>query len=205
MNFNAEENLNAVERSVLALERDGQPARSVVLSRSYGVPIEDLWDALTSEQRLPRWFLPVSGQLEQGGRYQLEGHAGGEITRCRPPSHFSLTWESCGDVSWVDVNLDTKLTLTLTLTHTMRLTEHWDQYGPGATGVGHDLILLGLVMHLEQPTMPRPDATAFATSRDGKAFILGSSERWEQAAIAAGTDSGKAHEAAKRTTAFYTG
>jgi hypothetical protein len=45
----------------------------------------------------------------------------------------------------------------------------------------------------------------FATSRDGKAFITGSSEAWGEAAIAAGTDAEIAQESARRTTAFYTG
>ena len=42
-------------------------------------------------------------------------------------------------------------------------------------------------------------------SLDGKAFISGSSERWAQAAVAAGTDPDAAGAAARRTTAFYTG
>ena len=50
-----------------------------------------------------------------------------------------------------------------------------------------------------------PDEAALATSPDGKAFIAGSSERWAQAAVAAGTDPDAARAAARRTTAFYTG
>ena len=57
-------------------------------------------DAVTSAERIPRWFLPVSGRLELGGRYQLEGNAGGTIRRCERPSHLGLTWELGGDVSW---------------------------------------------------------------------------------------------------------
>ena len=44
-----------------------------------------LWDACTNAERIPRWFLPVSGDLRLGGRYQLEGNAGGTIERCDPP------------------------------------------------------------------------------------------------------------------------
>ena len=67
MDFDVEGHLGAVERSVSPLERDGQPARAVTLSRSYATTVEDLWDAVTNSQRIPRWFLPVSGQLEPGG------------------------------------------------------------------------------------------------------------------------------------------
>ena len=103
MDFDVEGNLKAVERSVSALERDGQPARAVILSRSYPTTVEDLWDAVTSGERIARWFLPVSGKLELGGRYQLEGNAGGLITACERASHLALTWEFGEDVSWVEV------------------------------------------------------------------------------------------------------
>ena len=89
MNFDVEGHLGAVERSVWSLERDGQPARAVTLSRSYSTAVEDLWDAVTNSERIPRWFLPVSGELEPGGRYQLEGNAGGVITACERRSHFA--------------------------------------------------------------------------------------------------------------------
>ena len=105
MNFNVEGHLAAVERSVSSLEREGRPARAVTLSRSYATTVEDLWDAVTNGERLPCWFLPVSGELEPGGRYQLEGNAGGVITACERPSRLALTWEFGGDVSWVEVGL----------------------------------------------------------------------------------------------------
>ena len=207
MNFDVEAHLGAVERSVSSLERDGRPARAVSLSCSYGTTVEDLWDAVTNRERIPRWFLPVSGELEPGGRYQLEGNAGGVIIACERPSHFELTWEFGNDVSWVEVRCwdDGAGRARLTLTHTAQLSEHWDRYGPGAVGVGWELGLLGLSIHLTQPAEPMPDPAAFATSPDGKAIITGSSEGWEQAAVAAGTGPGAARSRARLTTAFYTG
>ena len=162
---------------------------------------------MTNGQRISRWFLPVSGQLEPGGRYQLEGNAGGVITACERPSHLALTWEFGEEVSWVEVRLsdDGAGRARLTLTHTARLSEHWREYGPGAVGVGWELGLMGLALHLMQPTAPKPDDAAFTASRDGKAFITGSSEGWGQAAVALGTDPEAARAAARRTTVFYTG
>ena len=207
MQFDFDNHLGAVERSVSSLERDGQPARAVTLSRSFDTTVEDLWDAVTSGERIPRWFAPISGDLELGGRYQLEGNAGGTITACESPSHFALTWEFGGGVSWVEVGVadagDGKARLTLS--HIAHLSDHWDQYGPGAAGVGWEMGLLGLALHIAQPDAPKPDEAAFAASPDGKAFITGSSDGWEQAAVAAGTDPEAAHAAATRTTAFYTG
>ncbi len=206
MQFDVQDHLGAVARSVSALERDGQPARGVTLSRSFDTAVEDLWDAVTSAERIPRWFLPVSGDLRLGGRYQLEGNAGGTITACEPPSHFALTWEF-GGVSWVEVRVADAGAdrARLTLTHIAHLSDHWDQYGPGAAGVGWEMGLLGLALHLARPDAPKPDEAAFAASPDGRAYITGSSEGWEQAAVAAGTDPAAAHAAATRTTAFYTG
>ncbi len=207
MDLKVEDHLSAVERSVSSLERDGQPARSVTLGRSFAVALDELWDALTNRERIPRWFLPVSGDLELGRRYQLEGNAGGVITACKRPSRLALTWEFGDDVSWVEVrcSLDGTGGARLELTHTALLSEHWHQYGPGATGVGWEMGLMGLAIHLEQPTEPMPDDAFFATSPDGKAFITGSSASWGQAAIASGTDSTAARAASRRTTAFYTG
>ena len=207
MGFDVDGHLGAVERSVSSLERDGQPARAVTLARNYETTVEDLWDAVTSGERIPRWFLPISGELELGGRYQLEGNAGGTITACERPSRLALTWEFAGDVSWVDVHVsdDGAGRARLALTHTARLSPHWDQYGPGAAGVGWELGLLGLANHLAQPSDPKMDESAFAASPEGKAFITGSSDGWGQVAVAIGTDPGAARAAARQTTAFYTG
>ena len=207
MGFDVEGHLGAVARSVSSLERDGQPARAVTLARSYATTVNDLWDAVTNGQRIPRWFLPISGELKLGGRYQLEGNAGGVITACERPSHLALTWEFGGDVSWVEVRFsdDGAGRARLTLTHTAHVSDHWGKYGPGAAGVGWELGLMGLAIHLTQPIEPKLDEAAFAASPDGKAFITGSSEGWGQAAVAVGTDTDAARAAARRTTAFYTG
>ena len=190
-----------------SLERDGQPAHAVTLSRSYATTSADLWDAATNAERIPRWFLPISGNLELGGRYQLEGNAGGRITTCQPQSHYAITWEFGGIVSWVDVRIsdDGLDRARFTLIHTAHHSDHWDTYGPGATGVGFEMGLIGLAMHLTDPDKPKPDPMEFAMSVDGKALLTGSSQAWGEAAIAAGTDPDLAHAAAARTTAFYTG
>jgi len=206
MDFDVEGNLGATTRAVSSLERDGQPARAVTLSRGYDTTVDDLWDAVTSRERIARWFAPVSGDLKLGGRYQLEGNAGGAITACEQRSHFALTWEFGGDVSWVDVGVsDDGAGARLTLTHTARLSPHWDQYGPAAVGVGWEMGLLGLALHLANPAAPKLDEEAFAASRDGRAFIAGSSDGWGEAAAAAGEDPAAARAAAGRTKAFYTG
>ena len=206
MEFDVESNLAEVERSVAFLERERQQASAVTLSRTYATTVDDLWDAVTNAERFPKWFATVSGELEPGGQYQVEGNASGRITACQRLSHFALTWEFAGDVSWVDVRITDEGTgARISLTHTAILSPHWDRYGPGAVGVGWEMATLGLAFHIADPDAPDPDIVAFATSRDGMAFIAGSSEGWEQAAVAAGTDAEVAGLAARRTMAFYTG
>jgi uncharacterized protein YndB with AHSA1/START domain len=207
MTLDVELSLAAAERSVSGIERDGRPARAVTLSRAYPTTRAELWDAATNAGRIPRWFLPIDGELTLGGRYQLEGNAGGLITACEPWSHLAVDWEFGGDLSWLEVRIreDGPGRARVTLTHTSLVTEHWERYGAGATGVGWDLILLGLAMHVADPAAPKPDEIAFVTSAEGRAFIAGSSAAWAEAAIAAGEEPGAARGAAAITTAFYTG
>ena len=97
--------IGLTQRVVNEATHDDQPVRVVSGSVVFEADLADLWDAVTNPERLPRWFLPVSGDLKPGGRYQLQGHAGGKITRCDPPEAFDVTWE-CGDnLSWVRVRL----------------------------------------------------------------------------------------------------
>ena len=207
MSVDVESRLAAAERTVALQERDGRPVGAITLGRSFPVPQEDLWDALTNGERIPQWFLPVTGELELGGRYQLEGNAGGVITACEPPSFYAVTWEFAGDTSWVEVRCSPEGTgaAHLELRHTALLSPHWDEYGPGATGVGWELGLLGLALHLDQPDEPKLDGEAFAASPEGKALIKGSAEAWGEAGIAAGEEPDAARAAAGRTAAFYTG
>lgn len=200
--------LGAVTREVKNIEKHGKPAKVIVATRVFDTDPADAWDALTSPQRIPRWFLPIEGELKLGGRYQLIGNAGGVIERCDAPRHLAVTWEMRGDVSWVDVRLEPVAGKTrLTLEHTAHVPEEfWGQFGPGAVGVGWDLSLLGLALHLETGASVAPEASKEWTASDNyKEFAEASSRAWRDASIAFGTDPGAAGEAADRTTAFYTG
>jgi uncharacterized protein YndB with AHSA1/START domain len=201
--------LGAVVREVASREYEGRMARVIVAARTYDTDIDDLWDALTSAERIPRWFLPISGDLRLGGRYQLEGNAGGDIIRCEPPRVLELTWACGGDPSWVTVTLaeDPKGGTRLNLEHIAHVPdEWWKQYGPGAVGVGWDGALMGLGRYLE--TGAANDAQTAAVwmgSPEGRDFYRRASDAWCQASIAAGTDPEAARTAAAGTTAFYTG
>ena len=207
MTLDLDRHFAAVTRTVTPQERDGQRAFAVTLSRAFKEAREDVWEAVTSADRIPRWFLPITGELTPGGRFQLEGQAGGEIKACEPGAHLALTWEFAGDVSWVDVTVEDAGAdgVRLTLSHAQLHSPFWDHYGPGATGVGWETAFAGLAMHLEEPDTFRPDAEAFLMSEEGQAYIVSCSEAWGSAATAAGDDPAAADLAARRTRAFYTG
>lgn len=206
MTVDFEQHLGAVARSVASREVHGKPARAITLARSYDTTVDDLWDAVTQPERVRRWFLPVSGDLRLGGRFQLEGNAGGEITTCDAPNHLAVTWEIGADTSWVELRLSPEGAerARMALTHTALLSPHWDTYGSGATGVGWELGLVALTLYLSDPNVELDEATLTAGA-EGKSFMRGSSERWGEASIANGEDRAKALEAVKKTTAFYTG
>lgn len=199
-------------RRVEDREHLGKPALVAVAIRSYDTTVEDLWDAITTPERLARWFLPVEGDLELGGRYQLEGNAGGSITRCDRPEALDLTWEFMGGTSWVNLRLapdGEKARLTLEhIAHKDGIgEEHLKQFGPGAVGIGWDLALHGLERHLADPaaSVDHEAAEAWMKSAEGKAFVRGSGEAWGAAHAESGEDSEEARAKAQRTIAFYTG
>ena len=209
MAFDLMNHMAAMTRVVRNLERDGKPVKAVVASYVYDTDAADLWDALTSKDRLKRWFLPITGDLKLGGTYKFEGNAGGTITECRPKERIAATWEFMGGVSWVTVTLKPEGAerTMLELEHVAPEDPHFAKFGPGAVGVGWDLGFLGLVRHLEDPSAERPpeaDEGWFA-SPDAKAYIGGSSTAWGEAAAAAGMDRTAALEAAENTRKFFTG
>ncbi len=204
-----DQEINGVRREVGSRTMEAGEARTTLISRVYGASLADVWEALTSPERIPRWFLPVSGDLRLKGRYQLEGHAGGTIERCDPPHGFAATWEYGGDVSWIEVRLlpESAERTGFELEHVAHIEEaRWLEFGPGATGVGWDLLLTGLGLYLASGDgFDRQAVEAWTVSQEGREFVALSSARWCEASIAAGTDEAEACAAADRTTAAYTG
>lgn len=208
MPFDLAAHMNAMTRLVRNLERDGKPAKAVVASCVYDTDAADLWDALTSRERLPRWFLPVSGDLKLGGRHQFQGNAGGTITECEPRRKVAATWEFGGGVTWVTVTLTPEGQRTrLELEHIAIVDPNLPPFGPGAVGVGWELGLMGLSWHLAEPAtaIDPAEGAAWPTTAEGKNFVRTSSAGWGEADIAAGEDPAKARAGAEMTRQFYTG
>lgn len=200
--------IGAVDREVRDVVREGRTARVVVATRTYDTDVEDLWDAITTRERIERWFLPIEGDLRLGGKYQFKGNAGGTITRCEPPHELAATWEFGGGVSWVEVSLRPDGEgARLELKHTAYPEAHWDQFGAGAVGIGWELGLLGLHLHLSSQTGAKPPEAdpAWMASNEAKAFIHASGTAWGEAEILSGADASDATQRADRTIKFYGG
>lgn len=202
--------VSAVSRTLGRRVLKAGEARVLTIARSYPTSLEDLWQACTDPARIPRWFLPVSGDLRLGGRYQLQGNAGGTIEACDPPNSFAATWEFGGEISWIELRLTAEgpETTRFELEHVAHVDdERWAQYGPGAVGLGWDLALLGLDWHLARggAQIDQAEAQAWTTAPEGRAYLRASADAWRDADAADGGDAAGAAERAERTFRFYTG
>jgi uncharacterized protein YndB with AHSA1/START domain len=84
--------VDGTERAIGTRTIPAGEARTAVLRRRYDAGPADVWSAITEPERLARWFLPVTGDLREGGTFDLAGNATGEIRRCQAPTRLSLTW-----------------------------------------------------------------------------------------------------------------
>jgi uncharacterized protein YndB with AHSA1/START domain len=199
--------INHIRRQVGSRTVAEGDARTLVLRRTYDATVEDVWDACTDPERIGRWFLPVSGDLKLGGHYQLEGNAGGEILRCEPPQLLKVSWLFGEDSGFSEVELrltaeDEAERTTVELEHVAVVPpEMWDQFGPGAVGVGWDLMMLDLGLHLSGDTID--DLAAWQESDEAREFMTRSSEAWGEAYGASGAPSDVVAAAVRSTTGFY--
>jgi uncharacterized protein YndB with AHSA1/START domain len=205
--FDPIESASLVTREVRTSERDGRQVRTAVARRTYPTDRDDLWDCLTNPERIPRWFLPLEGDLVEGGSYQLQGNAGGTIERGAAPEAFSVTWEFGGMVSWLTVSLTPgDGGTTLELVHTAAVDpQMWEQFGPGAVGLGWDLGLVGIGMHLDSGEDVDPEVKAgWNLSQDGRAYLEVAAAGWADAAVADGDSRDAADSAASAVFDAYT-
>jgi len=201
--------INAVKRTLGTRTIDTGEAHVITISQSYDTDQDDLWDAVTNIERIPRWFLPISGDLTVGGAYQLEGQAGGTILTCDPPKNFTATWEYGGNVSWIEVSVssDGPDRARLVLEHITDVDDEiWREFGPGGVGMGWDSMLLGLALHLATGESVDPSfGQQWLGTEDGRRFLALSGEQWYAANVALGVDRAAARALADRCLTAYLG
>ncbi len=204
MNTDIWSRLGEVDRSLRDDTRDGLAVRVLVVEKQYDAAREEVWHALTTAERIARWLAPVTGDLVVGGRYQIEGNAAGTVRGCDLPERLDVTWEFGGAVTWVVVTLTEEGTGTrLRLEHTAPADETVSkEFGPGAVGIGWEMALGGLRLHLADPQAPRPEPDY--TDPAYPAFVRAAGAAWADVDAAAGTDPEQAKAAAERCVAAYT-
>jgi hypothetical protein len=200
--------LEAVERRLKITAESESVHCDLIASQQLEIGLLDLWELLVTPDLLAQWFAPVSGELRLGGTFQVEGNARGTIEHCDPPFAFRATWEFGGGLTHIHVALDEidRKRTQLTLRHFGMVPDLvWRQYGPGAVGVGCDLVFLGLAHHIAFGSTTPAESTAWATSNDAQEFMRTSSRLWADASVAAGTPEYAARSAEARATAFFLG
>jgi uncharacterized protein YndB with AHSA1/START domain len=176
--------LAAIHREVGRHPADSGEEVTVLLRRSYDADIEDVWDAVTDPDRVKRWFMPLSGDLRPGGKFQLEGNAGGEILTCEPPRLLKVTFG--GPASLVELRLSAAgETTTLELEHTVPLEMAGSGAGALYVGPGWDGALMALDLFVRGEVIADP--VAAASSPEAQEFSRGSVQAWAATIESSGT------------------
>ena len=177
--------IDAIHREVGRRSAESGEVVTVLLRRDYDAPVEDVWDAITDPERIKRWFMPVSGDLREGGDFQLEGNAAGRILRCDPPRLLRATFG--GETSIVELRFtpDGDGATSFELEHTVPIEMAGSGAGALYVGPGWDGALLGLGLYLAGEVTDDP--VAAASSPEAQAFSRDSVHAWTAAIEASGT------------------
>jgi uncharacterized protein YndB with AHSA1/START domain len=179
--------LKAIHREVGNRPTESGEVVSVSLRRSFNSPIEDVWDAVTNPERMRRWFLPISGDLQVGGTFQLEGNAGGDVLKCEPPRLLRVTFGA--PTSLVEIRLSSagESETLLELEHTVPLEMAGSGAGALYVGPGWDGAFMALGLFLDG--VVSDDPVAAANSPQGQEFSRQSVHAWATAIESSGTAS----------------
>jgi uncharacterized protein YndB with AHSA1/START domain len=191
------EQIGAISRLVEQRPSESGEIVTVTMERRYPAEVADVWQAITDPERMRRWFLPITGDLRQGGNFQLEGNASGDILTCEPPRHLVVTFGA--ETSIVDVVLsgDAEETL-LKLTHAVPIELAGTTAGALYVGPGWDGALLGLALYLKGEVSDDP--VAAANSPEAQDFNVKSIEEWVSAIEASETSDAEAIAAAQHVS-----
>ncbi|WP_053716033.1 SRPBCC domain-containing protein [Saccharothrix sp. NRRL B-16348] len=176
--------LKAVHREVQA---GSDETIGVLLRRTYDAAAADVWDAVTDPDRLKRWFLPVSGDLREGGSFQVEHNAGGTVLTCSPPKLLRLTWGAETSIVELRLTEDADERTTVELEHTVPKAMAGSGAGALYVGPGWDGAFLGLGLYLAGEVPDDFDPLAAADSPETREFNVGSIDAWTAVVEASGT------------------
>lgn len=156
------EQISAISRVVGDRTGDGGEVIAVEMSRGYRAAVEDVWDAVTDPDRVRRWFYPLSGELREGGKFQLEGHAGGEILKCEPPRLLQVTFGGPASIVRLQLSERADGETVLELRHTVPLELAGSVAGALFVGPGWDGAFMAVDRYLRGEA-PQDPIAAFGT------------------------------------------
>jgi uncharacterized protein YndB with AHSA1/START domain len=191
------EQIGAISREVSRQHTESGETVAVTLQRRYPADPADVWQAITDPERVRRWFLPLTGDLREGGNFELEGNASGDILKCEPPRHLVVTFG--GESSIVDVRLSGAGQQTLLkLTHSVPVELAGSGAGALYVGPGWDGALMGIALYLagEAPE----DPVAAANGPQVQDFNVSSIKEWVASIEASGTADADAISAAHQAS-----
>lgn len=189
------EQINAISRRVAQRSAEGGATVVVTAIRRFPVALTDVWSAITDPQRVGGWFLPLTGDLVEGGTYQLEGNSSGDILTCAGPSHLVITFG--GPESVVDIRLRPKGTDTVVeLDHIVPVEMAGGSAGALYVGPGWDEALMSLSSYLAGDLSDDP--VAAASSPEAQLFSTHSVDAWAAVITALGTTDADAIASARK-------
>jgi uncharacterized protein YndB with AHSA1/START domain len=178
------EELAATAREVARRGTGDDELIAVTVRREYPAEVADVWDAVTDPRRLARWFAPVTGDLREGGSFQVEGNAAGDVLECAPPTALTVTWGSPQSVVRVRLSGSDAGTV-LELDHTVPAAFAGSGAGALYVGPGWDVTLLGLALWLRGELVEDP--ATWEASPQVREVSAGSIEAWAATVRASGT------------------
>lgn len=109
---------------------------SLHLVRDYPTDAADLWDAVTTPERVSRWFARVEGEFAVGQPFTLhfdDGTAQFDVVSCSPPAQAEVRWKRADGASVVTVQVSStgEGSSRLVLDHTALPLADAPQYGTG--------------------------------------------------------------------------
>ncbi|WP_353816351.1 SRPBCC domain-containing protein [Agromyces sp. SYSU T00266] len=134
-----------------------EPGFRLAFDDVYDTDPDDLWEAITTPERLARWMAAYRGEFRLGGHWQALTRDGavycdGEVVSCDRPRGFTTTWTVVGEApTLLTVRLvpeGDRTRLSLQHEHVTR-----PDYGPG-----WHTYLESLAWHLADPDAPKDRA-----------------------------------------------
>ena len=191
------EQIGATSREVSRQHTESGETVAVTLQRRYLADPADVWEAITDPERVRRWFMPLTGDLREGGNLQLEGNASGDILKCEPPRHLMVTFGGASSIVDVQLSGESQQTL-LKLTHSVPIELAGSGAGALYVGPGWDGALMGIAVYLAGEVTE--DLVAAANSPQIQDFNVSSIKEWVASIEASGTADADAISAAQQVS-----